>query len=71
MVDANDNEAQQKIIDDVIRELEVFWMSDDEDAGEAIFNKFAEKYCDKFDGDYDQPDQNDNKLEYTTIHKEY
>ena len=59
------------MIDDVIRELETFWMTDDEDGGEAIFNKFAEKYADKFDGDYDQPDQNDNKLEYTQIHKEY
>ena len=46
-------------------------MSDDDDAGEAIFNKFAEKHADKFDGDYAQPDQNDNKLGYTTVHKEY
>ena len=52
-------------------ELETFWMSDDEDAGEAIFNKFAEKYADKFEGDYDAPHDNDNKLEYTQIHKEY
>ena len=70
-MDANDNEAQQKVIDDVIRELEVFWMTDDDDGGEAIFNKFAEQHASKFEGDYDQPDQNDNKLEYTTIHKEY
>ena len=71
MVDAKDLSDQQKIIDDVVQELEVFWMSDEEDAGEAIFNKFAAKYHDKFDGNYDTPDDNDNKLEYTTIHKEY
>ena len=51
--------------------MEEFWMSDAEDGGEAIFNKFAEKYADKFTGDYASPDQNDNSLEYTTIHKEY
>ena len=54
-----------------MNKLEMFWMSEDEDAGEAIFNKFAEQHAHKFDGDYDAPDQNDNKLEYTTIHKEY
>ena len=43
-------------MDDVVRELEVFWMSDDDDAGEAIFNKFAEKYAHQFEGDYAQPD---------------
>lgn len=71
MVDANDTAAQQKIIDDVIRDLEVFWMAEDEDGGEAIFNKFAEQHAHKFEGDYASPDQNDNKLEYTAIHKEY
>ena len=60
-----------EIIEKVMGELETFWMSDAEDAGEAIFNKFAEKYADKFDGDYDAPQDNDNKLEYTQIHKEY
>ena len=69
MESTEDNNAA--IIEKVMGELEVFWMSDDEDAGEAIFNKFAEKYADKFVGDYDSPQFNDNKLEYTEIHKEY
>ena len=44
-----------EVIEKVMGELETFWMSDAEDAGEAIFNGFAEKYADQFDGDYDAP----------------
>ena len=65
---ATSNEA---ILEKVMGEMEAYWMSDDEKGGEAIFNKFAEKYADKFTGDYATPEDNDNNLEYTTIHKEY
>ena len=49
-------------------EIEKFWMSDDENSGEAIFNNFAEKHAATFDGDYANIEDNDNKLEYTTAH---
>ena len=67
----NQQPTGKEIVEKVMGEVEVFWMSDDENSGEAIFNKFAEKHAAVFDGAYADPENNDNKLEYTTAHKEF
>ena len=46
-----------------MEKVEAFYMADGDESGEAIFNAFAAKHADKFTGDYDTPEQNDNKLE--------
>ena len=46
-------------------------MSDAEGAAESQFNEFARKHASKFQGEFWAAENNDNKLEYTAIHKEY
>ena len=47
-------------------------MGNEEDSGEALFNKFAEQYASTFDVSEDQNlTEVEGKLEWTEIHKEY
>ena len=43
--------------------VEEFYMGDGPESGETIFNEFAANHSSKFEGDYDSPENNDNKLE--------
>lgn len=43
--------------------IEDFYFGDDENSGEAIFNRFAAKHAHIFDENSDE-----NKLEYTAIY---
>ena len=55
--------------------VEEFYMGNEEDSGEAIFNKFAELHAAKFTVADDQNladvENTEGKLEWTEIHKEY
>ena len=55
--------SNAEIIEKVMNKVEEFYMGDGPDSGENIFNEFAAKHSDKFEGDYDAPENNDNKLE--------
>ena len=69
---ADESEAKDlQMIETVMARLEEFWMSDDENSGEAIFNKFAAEHANLFEGDYADAEHNDNKLEYTNVHKKF
>lgn len=47
-----------------MRRIENFYFSDDEDAGEKIFNQFAAQHSHYFHGDVNATEE-ENKLEYT------
>ena len=52
--------------------VEEFYMGNEEDSGEALFNKFAEQHASKFDIKEEENLMDvEGKLEWTAIHKEY
>ena len=53
----------KQIVEKVMEKVEEFYMADGDEGGEAIFNKFAEKHAHVFEGNYDNAEDNDNKLE--------
>ena len=55
--------SNQEKTEMVLDKVQEFYMADGEGSGEAMFNDFAAKHAEKFTGDYDTPEENDNKLE--------
>ena len=51
--------------------IEEFYMGNEDDSAEQIFDKFAVQHADKFDGDFADAEHSENKLEYTVVHKLY
>ena len=51
--------------------IEEFYMSNGSNSAEEIFDKFAVKYADFFEGEFADAEHVENKLEYTNVHKEY
>ena len=62
--------ATAEIVQRVISKVEEFYMGDSENSGEQIFNRFAEKHYQLFDGDFEQEGV-EQKLEYTVAFNEY
>ena len=50
--------------------VEAFYMGEDEQSGEKIFNAFAAKHAALFEGEFHEDDQ-EQKLEYTEVFNEY
>ena len=63
--------VSKNIVEKVMGSVEEFYMSDGDEGGEAIFKKFAKEHVHVFEGDYEYAEDNDNKLEYTLVHKKY
>ena len=63
MADTSDN---SELLENLMNKIEEFYFDDGEDSGEACFNRFAEKYADLFDDNFNAKDS-ENKLEYILI----
>ena len=63
--------ADSELIEKVMDKLQEYWMNDQDNGGEAFFKNFIGPHADKFTEGYDDPENNDNKLVYTEIHKDY
>ena len=62
--------VSEEQVQQIMNDIEMFYFSDGDDSGEAIFNRFAEKHHESFEEGCDAT-QMENKLEYTQIYKEY
>ena len=56
--------ATAEIVEKVMAKVEQFYMGEDENSGEQIFNRWAESWASKFD-DILEIEQIEHKLEYT------
>ena len=45
-----------------MEKIEAYYLSDDEDSGEAVFGRFAEQYHELFEGDF-EVDGEEQRLE--------
>ena len=67
--------SSSEIVQKVMAKVEEFYMSNEADSGEAIFNNFAEIHAAKFEVKEDEnladAESMEGKLEWTEIHKEY
>ena len=58
-------------IETVMQALQFYWMSDEENCGEAVFNKWAEKHHMAFEDGFEFTEDNEGKLEYTVAHQDF
>ena len=65
--------TNKAIVEKVMTKVEEFYMGNDENSGEAIFNKFAEENKDVFnvDDDFANTEVVEGKLEWTEVHQKY
>ena len=63
-------ESEISKLEEIMDHVEDFYFGDDENSGEAMFAKFAEKHAPLFDDDCDAG-ETENKLEYTTVYQEF
>jgi len=57
-------------LEEIMDHVEDFYFGEDEDSGQAMFAKFAEKHADLFADECDAV-ANENKLEYTAVYQEF
>ena len=46
-----------------MQKFEEYFMSNEEDSGEQVFNRFAEKHAHLFEGEFGDAEEVENKLE--------
>jgi hypothetical protein len=63
-------EAQISKLEEIMDHVEDFYFGDDENSGEAMFARFAEKHAHLFSDELSATDA-ENKLEYTTVYQEF
>jgi hypothetical protein len=57
-------------LEEIMDHIENFYFGDDENSGEAMFAKFAEKHAHMFDDECDSLNS-EHKLEYTAVYEEF
>ena len=62
--------ATAEVVEKVMAKVEEFYMGEDENSGEQIFNNWAANWASKFE-DIQAMDQVEHKLEYTQAFEEY
>ena len=55
--------SSSEVVSKVMEKVEEYYMSDDENSGEKVFFRFAEKHAHLFEGDFDAPEEVEGKLE--------
>ena len=57
-------------LETIMDQVEDFYFGDQEDSGQAMFARFAEKHAHLFSDDCDA-EASENKLEYTVVYQEF
>jgi hypothetical protein len=57
-------------LETIMDQVEDFYFGDQEDSGQAMFARFAEKHAQLFADDCDA-EASENKLEYTVVYQEF
>ena len=55
--------SSKEIVEKVMSKFEEYFMGDGEESGEQVFNRFAAKHADKFEGEFGDGEEVENKLE--------
>jgi hypothetical protein len=63
-------DAQIDKLEEIMDHVEDFYFGDDENSGQTMFAKFAEKHAHLFTDDCDAS-STENKLEYTAVYQEF